>query len=211
MKRILLPAAVISLTMFPIYGQTQNPQPSNSPCTLTVAKSPAIRGVKLGMKIEDVLAMFPGSTEDTQIKSSIDKANVFPNFGIVEIYLRPTTYSTRDRYRGIGAYLFGTMDGQIVSYTVEYRQPPDGPNWRRIDDFIAKIAESFHLPPAADWTVDQTAQHRKTLKCDGFELQASNLNFSGSLTVSSTINPPYKTKQQRREAFEEKLRREFKP
>jgi hypothetical protein len=93
---------------------------------------------------------------------------------------------------------------------VEYLPTPEGPTWHRIDDFIAKIAESFHLPPATDWIVDKNAQHRKTLWCDGFQLEASILNFRGSLTVS-TIDPPYKTQQQRREAFEEKLRREFKP
>jgi hypothetical protein len=210
-KRIFLPTAIIiSLTMFSTYGQTQNPQPSNSACSLTVSRSPAIRGVKLGMKIEDVLAMFPGSAEDERIKSSIEKVDGFPNFGIGEIYITPAVYSTRDRYREILSYRLVALDGRIVMYNVEYSSPPDGPTWHRVDDFIARMAEAFDLPPAKDWIVDQNLRDRKTLKCDGFQLEASNSNYRGSLTVS-TIDHPYKTKQLRREAFEEKIRREFKP
>lgn len=204
MKRIFLLAGVISLTMFCTYGQTQNPQPSNSACSLTVAQSPAIRGVKLGMKLEDLVALFPGSIDPER------KVDGFPNFGVIDMQIMPANYSTRDRYRGIGGYFLVSLDGRIVSYKVEYHSAPGGPIWHRVNDFIAKMAEAFHLPPATNWTEDQNVMYLKTLKCDGFKLEASIMNSRGSLTVSS-FDIPRKAQQQRREAFEEKIRREFKP
>ena len=209
MKRIF-PAAIYALIAISAYGQTQTTPPGVSPCTLAAAKAPAVRGVKLGMKIDDVLALFPGSAEQDGIKSSIGKADGYPNFGVVGISVNPSQYSTKDRFAGIAGFNFLFLDGRLAQYEVEYLYSPVGPTWPRVDDFIVKIAEAFQLPPAGTWAVDQNITAWKTLKCDGFQLQASNLNGNGSLTVSTT-DQPFKTQQNRRAAFEEKARREFKP
>jgi hypothetical protein len=206
MKRIFL-AAICTLTALSAYGQAQTAPPAISPCTLNIAKAPAIRGVKLGMKTDEVLALFPGSAENDGIKSSIRKPDDYPNCGVVGITVFPSQYSTKDRFAGIGDFSFLFLDGRIAEYRVAYQGPPSGPTWYRVDDFIAKLADTFGLPPASDWTADQNLSSRKTLKCDGFQLQAVG---SGSLTVS-TPEPPYKKQWERRAAYEEKLRRDFKP
>ena len=208
MKRIFL-AAIYTLIATSAYGQTQT-TPGMSPCTLAAAKAPAIRGVKLGMKIDDILALFPGSAENDEIKTAIAKADGYPNFGVVNIFVGPSEYSTKDRFAGIADFRFVFFDGRVDQYEVEYESLPGGPVWRRVDDWVTKLVEAFGLPAATDWTVDQNISSRKSLKCDGFQLQASNLNFRGNLTVS-TLDPPYKKQQERRAAYEEKLRREFKP
>lgn len=209
MKRIFL-AAILTLTALAAYGQTQTIQPGISPCTLAVAKAPAVRGVKLEMKIDDVLALFPGSAEKDETKSAIAKADGYPNFGIVSIFVGPREYSTKDRFAGIADFRFVFFDGRVNQYEVEYESLPDGPTWRRVDDWVTKLVDAFGLPAVTDWTVDQNMPSRKSLKCDGFQLQASNLNFRGNLTVS-TLDPPYKKQRERRAAFEEKMRLEFKP
>ena len=209
MKQIFL-AAVLMSTSLAAHGQVQTTPSGISPCTLAVAKAPAVRGVKLGMKIDDVLALFPGSAEKDEIKSTIAKADGYPNFGIVSIFVGPREYSTKDRFAGIADFRFVFFDGRVNQYEVEYESPPGGPAWRRVDDWVTKLADAFGLPAVTDWTVDQYIPSRKSLKCDGFELRASNLNFRGNLTVS-TLDPPYKKQQERQAAFEEKMRREFKP
>jgi len=209
MKRIFL-AGIYTIIATSAYGQTQTTPPAISPCTLAAAKAPAIRGVKLGMKIDDVLVLFPGSAENDEIKSAIAKADGYPNFGIVNIFVGPREYSTKDRFAGIADFRFVFFDGRVDQYEVEYESPPNGPAWRRVDDWVTKLVDAFGLPAATDWTVDQNISSRKSLKCDGFQLQASNLNFRGNLRVS-TLDPPYKKQQERRAAYEEKLRREFKP
>lgn len=153
---------------------------------------------------------FPGSAEKDEIKSAIAKAEGYPNFGIVSIFVGPREYSTKDRFAGIADFRFVFFDGRVDQYEVEYESPPDGPTWRRVDDWVTKLVDAFALPAATDWTVDQNISSRKSLKCDGFQLQASNMNLRGNLTVS-TLDPPYKKQQERRAAFEEKIRREFKP
>lgn len=209
MKRIFL-AAICTLTALSAYGQAQTAPPAIAPCTLNIAKAPAVRGVKLGMKIDEVLAMFPGSAEEVGVKASFDKADGYPKFGTVGISISPSQYSTKDRFAGISGFNFWFLDGRIAQYEVQYQLPPVGPKWNRVDDFIAKMAEAFQLPPVASWAGDQNDASRKSLKCDGFQLQASNLNFRGSLTVA-TVDTPYKIRQQRQTEFEEKIRREFKP
>jgi len=210
MKQLFLTVAVYTLTALSTYGQTPTAPPTTSPCTLKIAQAPAVRGVKLGMKIDEVLALFPGSAENDGIKLSIRKPDDYPNLGVVGITVFPSQYSTKDRFAGIGGFNFLFLDGRIAEYEVGYQGPPGGPTWPRVDDFIAKLADTFGLPPATDWIANQNLSSHKTLKCDGFQLQASAAGSAGRLTVS-TPDLPHKKQQERRATFEEKLRREFKP
>ena len=209
MKRIFL-AALCVLTGVSTYGQAQTMPAAMSSCTLSRAKAPAIRGVNLGMKVHEVLALFPGSAENNDIKAALAKGEGFPNFGLASIYIFPRDYSTKDRFAGIASIQFMFFDGRVDQYEVDYESPPGGPVWRRVDDWIAKLSDSFKLPPASTWATDQNLSDRKTLKCDGFQMRASNLNLRGNLSVS-TLDTPLQKQRERRAAFEEKLRREFKP
>lgn len=210
MKRIFLTATIFALGVLPAYSQAQTTSPGTSPCKLAVGQAPAIRGVKLGMKIEDVLAMFPGSAEKDQIKSAIGEVEGYPNFGVASIYINPWEYSTKDRFAGIADFQFVVLDARVVKYQVEYASPPKAPSWRNVSDFINKLADSFKLPPATNWEEEQSTPYLRKLRCDGFQMEASNLNLRGTLTVS-TPESASKKQQERRAAFEENLRREFKP
>jgi hypothetical protein len=210
MKRILLATVIFALTALSAYSQTQTPSPGTSACKLAVAQAPAIRGVKLGMKTNDVLALFPGSAENNDIRSAIAKAEGFPNFGLASIWVFPGEYSTKDRFAGISVFRFSFVDGRLHQYEVDYEAPPGGPVWRRVDDWVAKLADTFNLPSATAWTVEQNLPDRKSLKCDGFQMRASNMNFRGNLSVS-TLDTPLQKQQERRAAYEDKLRRDFKP
>ncbi|MEK6333937.1 MAG: hypothetical protein AABM67_03250 [Acidobacteriota bacterium] len=210
MKRILLATVIFALAALSAYSQTQTPSAGTSACRVAVTQAPAIRGVKLGMKMDEVLALFPGSAENNDIKSAIAKAQGFPNFGLASLYLIPSQYSTKDRFAGISSFRVTFVDGRLNQYEVEYESPPGGPVWRRVDDWITKLSDSFKLPPASTWAADQNLSDRKSLTCDGFQVRASNMNFRGNLSVS-TLDTPLQKQMERRAAYEEKLRREFKP
>jgi hypothetical protein len=203
MKR-MLSATIIILAAVTIYSQTP------AACTLKPAQAPVVRGLKLGMKTEEMLALFPGSSDQDDIKSAVSKPEGYPHFGVVEISISPRTYSTKERFTGIAVYNFVLVDGHVGQYQVDYLLPPAGPRWTRTDDFVAKIVEAYKLPPVANWTTDPNIGFWKTLKCDGFQLKASTMNFQGSLTVSTT-DAPRTIQQQRQAAFEESIRRDFKP
>lgn len=206
MKLIFL-IAIGALTAVSTYGQTQSAPPVISPCTLKVAQAPAVRGVKLGMKIEEVLALFPGSSEKDEIKSKIVNVDGYPNFGVTEISIFPQDYSTRDRFAGISGFYFVFLDGRIAQNQVGYQSPP---TWQRVDDFVAKLSDSFKLQPVTNWETDKNRPGAKILKCDGFQLEARVSGNGAGLTVSTSVLP-YEKRQERWKAFDEKARREFKP
>jgi hypothetical protein len=198
------------LLLLPVSGYNQTPAEQLKPCSLKLKQSPAVRGVKLGMKIEDLLEMFPGSADRSDIQHALSKGEGYPHFGVVGIRIGPGEYSTRARFEGIGSYSFLLVDGRVGEYQVQYMPPPSGPKWPRPDDFIAKLAATYELPPPANWTTDPNISAVKTLKCDGFQLKASTMNFQGVLTVA-VAESPWTTQQERRTAYEENIRREFKP
>ena len=206
MKALLSMAAVFILTTVSVYSQSS----AVTPCSLKVGKSPDVRGVKLGMKTEDLLALFPGSADRDEIRNTLSKVEGYPHFGVISIHIGPSMYSTKARFEGIDSFSFLLVDGRVGEFHVQYRPPPFGPKWQRPNDFIAKLAEAYELPPPANWISDPNIDAVKTLRCDGFQLTASTIHYQGTLRVAATESP-LTTKQQRQAAFEENIRSGFKP
>ena len=208
MKLVLL-ATLCVLAPVSTYAQAP-PSQAKSLCTLSIAKAPAIRGVKVGMKVDEVLALFPGSAEHEHVKPALANAESFPRFGLFSFFVFPQEFSTRDRFAGITMIKFTFFDGHVREYEVQYDAPPTAPSWTRVDDWITKLADTFKLPPAPDWVAEPNLTTQKSLKCDGFQMKASTVNLRGQLSVS-LLDSPLKTQKERQAAYEEKLRQEFKP
>lgn len=188
----------------PIAGHLQN----ESMCTLTISESPAIRGIKLGMSVDQLLSLFPGSHERDHNKRALENSQAHPNFGIARLGFQPSEYSSavQERFAGISWISVVAFDGQITEIMVSYQDPPKGPRWPHVDLFIAKLVETFGLPDLAEWL--STGVQSKTLKCSGFELRAGALS-GGSFWL---INRNYiDTWTERTAADEERKRKEFKP
>jgi hypothetical protein len=83
MKSILTPAILLIATVS-IYGQQATTQ-----CSVKVAQSPAVRGIKLGMKFDDVLALFPPDEENSYTKDIIANRNSFPYYGVINYVADP--------------------------------------------------------------------------------------------------------------------------
>lgn len=209
MKKVLTVATVVIMAALSAHGQTRVEKATIQPCELKQA--PAVRGIRLGMTTEDLLALFPGSASENGISQAVAKAANYPNFGVTGMQINPSHYSTKERFAGIGYLNFLILDGRLAQFEVNYLGPaPYGPTWRNIDDFITKITDAFELPAAKNWTAQAYNPSTKELKCDGFQLSASNVNLRGSFTVA-TIDAPFKVQQQRLATFEEKARRDFRP
>jgi hypothetical protein len=204
MKRLFSVMAAFVLMTVSTYSQAQ------TPCSLKVAQSPAVRGVKLGMKTADVLALFPGSADQDDIRNALSRVQGYPAFGVISINLSPSRYATKERFTGIVNYNFVFVDDRLAEYQVQYVPPPLGPRWQRPDDFVSRIVQAYELPPPANWTTDPNVSAWRILKCDGFQLKASTMNFQGALTVATT-ETPWMTQRKREAEFEENIRRQFKP
>jgi hypothetical protein len=163
--------------------------------------------LSLGMSTQEVLATFPGSTENPEIRGQIAAAGDAPNFGVARLFFQPWTFlsPTKERFAGIDSCSVTLFDGRVAEMSVQY-SGPTGPFWEDVDDFIAKLSATFNLPDPKDWV-----QHSggKVLKCVDFEIEASTPNGRGEVLLH---NRTYKEKVQERAAADrERLRREFKP
>ena len=74
MNRTLLTLLVIVFIPVAVGAQTAGQSSTPTECTLTLDKSPTIRGLKLGMTAEQLLALFPGSSENSNAQLAIDRA-----------------------------------------------------------------------------------------------------------------------------------------
>jgi len=160
-------------------AQTSNATGQEKPtCQLTLAGVPDIKGLRLGMTPEEVLALFPGSKEDGEVRSSLSAP---PNkFGGASFLLRPEKYGSKDKFAGINQITFTLLDGRVSNFTVGY----NGPEYPHVDQFVAKFIEGTNLPAADQWEayVGMDTQ-MKTLRCTDFEIRAfaggpgGNLNY----------------------------------
>ena len=206
MNRILFACLLVLMIAGAAIGQTS--EQSAPLCNLPREKAPAIRGVKLGMTADEVSALIPGIRAD--YKDLLRRARDFPEFGAAEFGASGLDNDQTHRFDGIDWFSFRLFDDHLVQYSLSFKGPnsnPRGPVWPRADDLIARFADAYHLPGPANWTTDNDSRH---LKCKGFDVQISSSN-GARVVVYEPGNPWVAEQKKRREAFEEQLRRDFKP
>ena len=204
--RHLLVSSLLLLIAISTYGQTDNPAPQ--PCTLKLSQAPAVRGVKLGMTIDELLPLFPGAGDSGVINGVLSRAEGYSNFGAASFFITPSDWGNKEHYTGVGSYFFRVFDRRVVGLDVNYDRFPAGPRWKNADELIQRFSESYHLPAPRKWTPDPD-NTRKRLKCDGFEITAAAESDRGIISFQN--RSWVETQKDRLAAFEDQKRREFKP
>ena len=203
MNRILFTCLLLLLIAGTLTGQTTDQ--SYTGCNLAREKAPAIRGIKLGMSSDELYAVVPGIGEN--YKAVMVRARNFPQFGFVSLSANSID---GDKFNGIDGLSFQFFDERVVQYYVEYRGPnsvPRGAYWPNVDDLIARFADAYHLPGPANWVGNA---YSKILRCKGFEVRI-NTSVNTQIHVVEPGTPWVAEQKKRREAFDEQLRRDFKP
>lgn len=170
-------------------------------CSLTVAQAPRIRDVHLGMSSEEVLKMFPGSSDEPYIRNQLLSAD--QRFGIVGFSI-PTTLLPRPKFAGVSSLSVTFLDNRLSEYAFSYA----GIEWKSVDDFISKFSEAFNLPRPESWERSNLPSVKK-LYCQGFEMWASA--GAGGSSVRIRMPEVQQIFSDRQEAQKEKARKEFKP
>jgi len=161
-------------------AQTNSASAQEKPtCQLTLAGAPDIKGLRLGMTPEEVLALFPGSKDDAEVRASLSRPP--SQFGVSGFLVRPAKYETKDKFEGINQITFSLLDGRVSNFTIGY----NGPEYSHVDKFVAKFSEGSNLPPPDAWEayVGMDTQ-LKTLTCKEFEIRifaggkGGNLNYA---------------------------------
>lgn len=187
----------LALILIPAHVRVTSQSVVQSGCSLTEANAPSVHGVRLGLGTDQLVALFPGSSNSREIKDAVAKAKAAD--------ASETVYLSFDAGPGGDSISAGVNKGRVVDFTVVYV----GPTWRTVNEWIGKLAETFKLPAAGEWVVGPNEAPNKILKCSGVEIEAAMQGGGGSIRVRNTEYT--RGIEERNAAGEEKKRREFKP
>jgi hypothetical protein len=149
-----------------------------APCSLVMDQAPVIHALRNGMTADQVLASFPGSADDAEVRAQL--ARPPSQVGVSNLVIRPARYQSKEKFVGVKQITFTLLDGRVSSINVGY----NGPNYSHVDEFVAKFIEGTNLPAADAWQAYVGLDTQmKTLTCKEFEVrvfaggEGGNLNY----------------------------------
>jgi hypothetical protein len=198
--KLLFASMILAALANSALGQSQIEVPK---CSLTLAQSPTIRGLRLGMDVEEVLRHFPDRSVDPTVRRVLLDAD--KQFGVAKFLASTYPYQSEPRFAGISQFFFEFLDKRLSSFSVQY----EGPEWNNVDEFISKLAEFLNLPSANNWK-PSNIETVKTLNCAGFEVRVS-LGSQGSTSLQVRNPTAEQIVKDRQKEVKERARKEFKP
>jgi hypothetical protein len=199
MKKLQLIAFMFGMVSIAA-AQTSNTGAGTAECKLKLAEAPAIRGIRLGMTIDQLLAVFPDSEKNESIRDQLSRSM----FGRATASINPSSSST---FLGVKYLTLTFFDGELYSFNLHY----DGPVWNTGRQFATKVAEALKLPGIEFWR--DLGSSDVYLMCDGFEVTTRMTGGPGSSSISvrNREKDASKAYREREEAVKDKARNAFKP
>lgn len=187
-------------------------------CQLTLAQAPKFRGIQLGMSLQELLTLFPGSEENPNVKLRLAQAKKLDDRpGIAFFGFDSKQYQnmkeTKELFADIAGYHFRIFDDRMVSFTVYFPEYRTDFNWQwTISAWEKKLSETFNLPVSKDWgDSNRNSNGSSALQCNGFSITAQADGRTSQFTVQETIVPTVEEQaQERKQKAMEKIRQEFK-
>lgn len=156
--------------------------------------------MKLGMKVEEVLALFSGSNQDAELRATLAKPP--SRFGNSTFLITPSKYRNAVDYKGVSRLTVSLLDGLVSNFTINY----NGPQWPDVDKFIEKFVEGKDLLPSDQWEpYEGMPTQMKTLTCNGFSIRLFAGGEGGSLNyvLVEDLEADKKLKERRKKAREQ--------
>jgi hypothetical protein len=171
-------------------------------CKLKLSQTPAIRGIRLGMTVDQALTLFPGSEKSEDIRARLAQ----PNFGGVSTVIYPSNFGSKEKFEGVHSVNLAFLDGELNFFSISY----NGPHWGNDDQFATKVAEALSLPGVEFW---KPALGGKAIVCDGFDVVVRlPMGNSGNTILMRNLEKDInKVISQREESKREEVPRAFKP
>jgi hypothetical protein len=185
-RRLLLAALAVACACASARAQQQALAQA---CKLTLEQSPALRGFRLGMSLEQFKARYPGVPVTEQ-----------PS-GLMTVGLARGGFQGADAaaFEGVNNIGLSFLDGRLVSLWVGYDNTVQ---WRGVEQFASRVSELLKLPDA--W-VSEPGADTYGMKCAGFQLRVSPNQ------IHLTIPGYQEVLRARSELREEERRRAFRP
>lgn len=198
------------------FGQTPS-QPDIATCNYSLATAPSVRGIRLGMRLEELFGLFPGLSEEKTVKEKIDQSKLllptnYPGgdgYGLLRFDIKKETYSSLPRFEGVSGFYFTFFDDRLVEFTINYSGTP----WDRVEDMVSRVADVLKLPSVSNWSGSNTSTN---LSCSGFyvwiNVQPGQTNSSLRMAIDQPEwNRINRLRQSRRAAEMQKAKDAFKP
>jgi hypothetical protein len=167
MRRIIAAFSALALSAISGYAQVATPGPG-APCALTEASAPQVRGVRLGMALDQVVALFPGSTRRKEIKEGIDDAKAARGDETITLVFDPSVDGAAGSSADVSGIAVGFTRSRVTDFLIIYV----GPAWGSVDEWVSKLAEAFKLPAGNAWTTGNSETPNKVLRCKEVEIEA---------------------------------------
>ena len=180
-------------------------KPTQTRCALTEATAPSVRGLRLGMTTDELLALFPGIAKKKELKSVIEQAKSTNAVEAAYLGFDPATDGDAQRFAGVDSVSAGVYRGRVIDFSVQY----GGATWTDVDQWIARLSETFPALSAKSWIAGPNEAPTKVLNCDGIVIEASILGGGASVRMRSSAY--IQGIEERAKAAEEKKRQATKP
>ena len=155
-----------TMSVAPIPTPAGQRLPAGPQCTL--AQAPEIYGFRLGMSVEDVLALFPGSDGDAAVRRAVERSRAAERAVPTWLIIDPHKYSVGHRHKEVNKFALRVMDGKVLSIQVDFT----GSQWGGVDEFISRHAAGMNLPAPGAWErVGGLGATSKYIICDGVEIR----------------------------------------
>ncbi|MBL8208020.1 MAG: hypothetical protein JNM09_27550, partial [Blastocatellia bacterium] len=129
------------------------PPPHTPACNLSLTQAPIIRGLRLGMSVDDLIELFPGANPN-EFKGKVEQAKEEPSLG--HLYFGFSGTQHKDRLEGQN-FTVNLFDGKVTSFRVQYLFANQTQTGQIFDaeKFRDKLIEIFNLPAKAYWQESQ--------------------------------------------------------
>lgn len=183
MRRFLAITLLIIGVPSALARQEKQGAPDRPVCSLSAAQAPGISALRLGMTAEQVLALFPGSKDDPDVRAGM--ARPASPFGVTSFIVNPSKSQAKEKYAGVSHITLTLLDGRVTAFTIKY----DGPEWPDVDKFVAKVVEGTDFPAADAWEPYAGMETQlKMLTCREFEVRVFAGGKGGNLNYVSMID-----------------------
>jgi hypothetical protein len=180
---------------------SESEEKSSDPPVCNMKSAPTFRGIRLGMSVEDLLKLFPGSDADEGVKIA-KAARLSPaSYGIMSISFLATSYQlnpdARKMFLNVNSYDCTFADDHLVGYKVSFVRSGDfsfdSPTWKK------KLIEELNF--SEKWET-----FHSTLTCATFQIREE----SGTPGFEVGEKDFDKIYRQRRQQDEVRKRQDFK-
>jgi hypothetical protein len=181
-----------AFSQWPVGTQSAKAGGAGSICQLSRERIPSLHGVKLGMRLQEVVSLFPENAEDANVRRALELSKARDRASPLRIAFAPHKANSA-HLAEVNQLFFQFRNRRLFSFTALYGSP----QWENVDQFIDRRGHLLHLPVSNTWEpVEGNSRFSKYLICDGIEIRfyasparSSNNNYI-SLTDTSVEEAP---------------------